>query len=102
MNPLVLVRRILSTSAAAAIVTSIAFAQTSTSTSQTPVSLTIDEAVRRAVEHNPDLAIVRLNTDASATRVAAARSAYTPLFSTAFGRSRVVTPPSSETSDSTS
>jgi outer membrane protein TolC len=87
--------------ASAAIVTSVAFAQTMTpanaSTSQAPASilpLTIDEAVRRAVEHNPNLAIVRLGVDSSATEVAAARSAYTPLLSTSLGRSRVVTPPS--------
>ena len=55
--------------------------------------LTIEDAVRRALEHNPDLAIVRLETDVQTTRVAASRTAFTPVFSTAFGRSSTVTPP---------
>jgi outer membrane protein len=55
--------------------------------------LTLDDAVRRAVERNPDLAIVRLDTEADAARVGEARGAYAPVFSTVFGRSRNVTPP---------
>jgi outer membrane protein TolC len=57
------------------------------------LQLTLDEAVRRAVEHNPDLVIVRLGTEAEAARVAQSRGAFTPVFSTALGRSSVVTPP---------
>src|SRR6266567_2165350 len=57
------------------------------------VRLTLDEAVRRAVENNPDLAIVRLGTEVEAARVGESRGAYAPVFSTAFGRSRNVTPP---------
>jgi outer membrane protein TolC len=58
------------------------------------VHLTLDDAVRRAVENNPDLAIVRLDTDADAARVGQSRSAYAPIFSTTFGRSSTATPPS--------
>ena len=58
------------------------------------VQLTLDDAVRRAVENNPDLAIVRLDTDADAARVGQSRSAYAPIFSTTFGRSSTATPPS--------
>jgi outer membrane protein len=58
------------------------------------VQLTLDDAVRRAVENNPDLAIVRLDTDADAARVGQSRSAYAPIFSTTFGRSNTATPPS--------
>src|SRR6266540_7243189 len=58
------------------------------------LSLTLDDAVRRAVEHNPDLAIVRLGTEVEAARVGESRSAFAPLFSTTFGRSSSVTPPS--------
>jgi outer membrane protein TolC len=57
------------------------------------LELTLDDAVRRAVERNPDLAIVRLDTEADAARVGEARGAYAPVFSTVFGRSRNVTPP---------
>jgi outer membrane protein len=58
------------------------------------VQLTLDDAVRRAVENNPDLAIVRLDTDVDAERVSQSRTAYTPVFSTTFGRSSTATPPS--------
>jgi outer membrane protein len=60
---------------------------------QVKLELTLDDAVRRAVERNPDLAIVRLDTEADAARVGEARGAYAPVFSTMFGRSRNVTPP---------
>jgi outer membrane protein TolC len=60
---------------------------------QQKLELTLDDAVRRAVERNPDLAIVRLDTEADAARVGEARGAYAPVFSTMFGRSRNVTPP---------
>ena len=56
--------------------------------------LTLDEAVRRAVEHNPDLAIVRLGTEVEAARVGESRGAFAPMFTTMFGRSSNVTPPS--------
>jgi outer membrane protein TolC len=56
--------------------------------------LTLDDAVRRAVDNNPDLVIVRLQTEADTVRTAQSRSAYTPVFSTTLGRSSVVTPPS--------
>jgi len=55
--------------------------------------LTLDEAVQRAIEHNPDLAVVRLDTEVETARVGESRGAYAPVFSTAFGRSRNVTPP---------
>jgi outer membrane protein TolC len=58
------------------------------------VQLTLDDAVRRALDNNPELAIVRLDTDADAARVSQSRSAYAPIFSTTFGRSSTATPPS--------
>ncbi len=61
---------------------------------QETLHLTLDEAVRRAVENNPDLAIVKLGTEVEAARVGETRSAYTPLLSTALGRSSSVTAPS--------
>jgi len=47
---------------------------------QQKLELTLDDAVRRAVERNPDLAIVRLDTEADAARVGEARGAYAPVF----------------------
>ena len=56
--------------------------------------LALADAVQRAVENNPDLAIVRLGTDVEAARVGESRSAFLPVFSTVVGRSSNVTPPS--------
>jgi outer membrane protein len=58
------------------------------------IQLTLDEAVRRAVENNPDLAIVKLGTEVEAARVGESRGAFSPVFSTLLGRSSTVTPPS--------
>jgi outer membrane protein TolC len=58
------------------------------------LQLTLDDAVRRAIENNPDLTIVRLGTQTEAARVAESEAAYTPVFSTMFGSSGNVTPPS--------
>jgi outer membrane protein TolC len=59
------------------------------------LQLTLADAVERAIAHNPDLAIVRLGTEAGDARVAESRAAFTPLFETTAGRSRTGTPPSS-------
>lgn len=84
---------------AAALAASAASAQTNTAISGEPsretLRLTLDDAVRRAVENNPELAIVRLGTEVEAARVGESRSAFTPVFSTVFGHSSSVTPPSS-------
>jgi len=58
------------------------------------LQLTLEDAVRRAIEHNPDLAIVRLGTEVEAARVGESKGAFAPVFSTMFGRSSNVTPPS--------
>jgi len=57
------------------------------------IQLTVADAVGRAVEHNPDLTVVRLDTEAEAARVGQSRGAYAPVFATTLGRSRNVTPP---------
>lgn len=57
------------------------------------IRLSVDDAVKRAVERNPDLAIVRLDTEVEAARVGETRGAYAPVFSSTIGRSRNVTPP---------
>jgi outer membrane protein TolC len=58
------------------------------------LQLTLADAVQRAVQHNPDLAIVRLGTELEAARVGESRGVYAPVFSTTLGRSSNVTPPS--------
>jgi outer membrane protein TolC len=58
------------------------------------ISLTLEDAVRRAVEHNPNLVIVRLGTEVEAARVSESQGAFAPVWSTAFGRSSSVSPPS--------
>ena len=57
------------------------------------IQLSLDDAVQRAIERNPDLAIVRLDTEVEAARVGETRGAYAPVFSSTLGRSRNVTPP---------
>src|SRR5262249_10533272 len=52
------------------------------------IALTLDEAVRRAIEHNPDLDLVRLDSVAQDAQGAEANAAYRPGLSAAFGRSR--------------
>lgn len=61
---------------------------------QETLQLTVDEAVRRAVEHNPHLASVRDGTQIEAARLSQSESAYVPVFSTMVGTSSNVTPPS--------
>ncbi|HUL72641.1 MAG TPA: TolC family protein [Vicinamibacterales bacterium] len=59
------------------------------------IQLTLEDAVKRAVDHNPDLAIVRLETSASTARVAQSKSAFVPVFNTKLGQSSSATAPSS-------
>ncbi len=58
------------------------------------LQLSLDDAVRRAIDNNPDLAGVRLGTQVEAARVAQSETAYTPVFSTIVGTSGNTTPPS--------
>jgi len=68
---------------------------------QQAIELSLEEAVRRAIDNNPDLAVVRLGTDVEAARVSEAESAYRPLFSTTVGRSQVAAAPFGFTNDET-
>lgn len=61
---------------------------------QTELRLTVEEAVRRAVDNNPDLASVRYSTQVETARVSESESAYTPVFSTIVGATSNATPPS--------
>jgi outer membrane protein TolC len=67
-----------------------ASAQTDTGSA---LALTLEDAVHRAVENNPDLVIVRLGAEIEAARVGESRGAFAPVFSTTMGRSSTVTPP---------
>lgn len=58
------------------------------------LQLSLDEAVRRAVENNPELAGVRLGAQVEAARLSESESAYTPVFSTRIGASSHMAPPS--------
>jgi outer membrane protein TolC len=66
-----------------------------TAPAATTIQLSLEEAVRRAVENNPELEIVRLETQVDAARVEVARTAFSPIFSSILGRSSSVVPPSS-------
>jgi outer membrane protein len=81
-----------------ALIAAVAAAAAVPARAQTPaagetLALTLDDAVRRAVDHNPDLAVVRLGTEVEAAHVGEARANYTPVFSTTLGRSGNTTPP---------
>src|SRR3954463_15977710 len=75
----------------ATLVATMASAQPSPAAPDT-LPLTLDDAVRRAIEHNPDLVVVKLATEVEAAHVRESTTAYTPVFSTALGRSSATTP----------
>lgn len=83
---------IIATALSAALTTTTASAQFTPPPTET-IQLTLDDAVRRALENNPDLAIVRLGTEVEAAHVGESRAAFAPVFSTVLGRSGNVTPP---------
>jgi outer membrane protein len=66
-----------------------------TASAQTPATLglTVDEAVRLALEHNPDLKADRLDPQISDTRVAVAAGAFKPSFNTILQRNNQLQPP---------
>src|SRR5205807_3442814 len=57
--------------------------------------LTVDDAVKMALDHNVDLAADRLDPQIGDTRVAAAASVYRPTFNTTVQRNNQLQPPSS-------
>jgi outer membrane protein TolC len=65
------------------------------STAPPTLELSLEEAVRRAVDHNPTLTVVRLGVDRQSSRVAAAKGSFVPVFGSAAGRSSLAVPPSS-------
>src|SRR5262245_11347655 len=99
LTQLTFVRGAAAAFALAAMTASTAHAQVTTlgnsGQSDQTLQLTLDDAVRRAVANNPELAIVRLGTEVETARVGESKSAFTPVFSSTLGRSSSVTPPSS-------
>jgi outer membrane protein len=65
------------------------------SASSPTLSLTVDDAVRMALEHNVDLAAARLDPQIGDARIAAASGAFRPTFSTSLDRNNQLQPPSS-------
>jgi HAE1 family hydrophobic/amphiphilic exporter-1 len=59
------------------------------------VKLTRDEAVRMALDNNPDLAVTRFEPAASDARVSAAHAVFLPTFSSSLQRNSTQTPPAS-------
>lgn len=57
--------------------------------------LTVDEAVKMALDHNVDLAAARLDPQISDARVAAATGAFRPAFTTGLQRNNQLQPPAS-------
>jgi HAE1 family hydrophobic/amphiphilic exporter-1 len=57
--------------------------------------LTVDEAVKIAVDHNVDLAAVRIDPQIGDTSVAAAVGAFRPVFNTSVERNNQLQPPAS-------
>src|SRR5258706_6127040 len=57
------------------------FAQGQRERAPDTLQLTLADAVERAVEHNPDLAIVRLGTEVEAARLGESHGAFAPVVS---------------------
>ena len=60
-----------------------------------PLRLTLDEAVRLALEHNLDIAVDRIEPALGESRVVQAKAAYVPAFTTTFTRNHQLQPPTS-------
>src|SRR4030095_16950094 len=67
----------------------------SAQTAPSVLRLTVDEAVKMALDHNIDLNVDRLDPQISDTRVAAAAGAFRPTFNTSVQRNSQVQPPAS-------
>ena len=79
----------------ALLITLMSVAAASPAAAQSPIRLTIDDAVKMALEHNVDLAADRLDPQIGDTRVAAAAGAFRPTLSTNLQRNDQLQPPSS-------
>ena len=75
-----------------ALAPSVGAAQTTTST---PLKLTVEDAVRMALQNNLELATARIDPQISDARVAGAASIFKPVFGTDVSRNNQLQPPSS-------
>ena len=82
--------KIFNTKLVAAVAAALSIASAASAQQAEPLRLTLDDAVRRALDNNPDLAVVRLDTEVQTARVDESRTAFTPVFSTTLGRSSTV------------
>src|SRR5262249_11647447 len=69
--------------------------QTTQTTAPATVRLSVDDAVKLALDHNVDLAADRLDPQISDTRVAAAVGAFKPTINTSVNSNNQLQPPSS-------
>ncbi len=83
------------TTAAILFVLSAAVVSAQTPSDQAPLRLTVDDAVKMALEHNPDLTADRLDPQISDTRVAAAAGAFRPSLTSGLNRNNQLQPPAS-------
>jgi len=88
-------RRTLSVALLATAVTAAAAGTASAQTSQSAtLRLTVDDAVKMALDHNIDLSVDRIDPQISDTRVAAAAGAFRPTVNTGFNSNNQLLPPS--------
>jgi outer membrane protein TolC len=66
-----------------------------TTAAQVTQRLTVEDAVRMALDHNVDLSVDRIDPQISDTRVAAASAAFRPIFTTGINRNNQLQPPAS-------
>ncbi len=57
------------------------------------VDLTVNDAVKMALEHNPDLAAARIDPQIGEAQIASAAGAFRPIFTTGFNRNNQLQPP---------
>src|SRR5213593_4437599 len=75
------------------LITLISMALAPGASAQSTLRLTVDDAVKMALDHNSDLRADRLDPQISDTRVAAAAGAFRPTFNTSLQRNNQLLPP---------
>src|SRR5438128_3244637 len=75
------------------LITLISMALAPGASAQSTLRLTVDDAVKMALDHNSDLRADRLDPQISDTRVAAAAGAFRPTFNTSLQRNSQLLPP---------
>ncbi len=73
--------------------TSLSAAPAQTGAAPSAVDLSVNDAVKMALEHNPDLAAARIDPEIGETQIASAAGAFRPVFTTGFNRNNQLQPP---------